>query len=220
MTDHQHRPPQPAEFVTPTDLTGQRHPVPVHDPPPPTPSTRTFREIRDAVEAAEERLLALLDGDEERIGEANELLNELDDLRREHNRRARKQAEDLVDAKVRDRAEREVLARFRGGRPNAHVLKAEIEVRKLGLKPNAKAAQQHEFDEALWRLSVAHGYATVRALDTLAGVAGFREQVVAALRGWEATADEPPRAAAFRFAATKVERMMPTPPDEPAPPPH
>lgn len=170
---------------------------------------RSFNQVRKDTKRAEERLLALLGDDPDLLDEANALLDEVADLRREHTRMATAQAEARTRDKVADRVEREVLSRFVSGRPNMHVVKAEARVRALMRHNNATA--QRESEEALWALNVAHGYATARALDTSGGVSAFRAQVVAALEVWTNESRDEVRAAALRWAAKKVARMLPAP---------
>lgn len=180
----------------------------------PSAVPRSFRQISMDTQAAQERLLDLFRDDESLVEQANDILNELDLLRREAIRLVRKQVEAKVDMDVRDRAEREVMARFAHGRPNAHVLKAEANLKKVAQTQNMKPTRQREFDEALWQLNVAHGYATARAIESDGTVPAFRAQVVAALEVWAAKAeDNPARAAAFKFAVQRVAKMVAVLPD-------
>ena len=115
-----------------------------------------------------------------------------------------------------EKAQRAVMAAFHYRRPNLAIVEAERDLmRAAGNIQGAKAALKEPFEDALWRLHVAYGYATAKAIETGTGVAGFRDQVLEVLEEMASDPSNPGGEAPLRAAIKRVRSLMVLPPSDP-----
>lgn len=124
--------------------------------------------------------------------------------------RARTLAHDAK--KESEKAQRAVMAAFQSRRPNLHVVEAERALMRAADVQTAKAPVKKAFEDALWRLHVAYGYATAKAIETGTGLAGFREQVLEVLEEMASDPSNPGQEAPLRAAIKRVRALMVLPP--------
>jgi hypothetical protein len=156
----------------------------------------------------EERIASLFEGDPDRLEQINDLLDELDELRREFGRRTAKKTRD----EERYRAERTALGAFTRRTPSKALTVAEANLKKALAAVVPKKVSLDEVDEALFQVQVANGFANARYVLTTAPFADFRDQVADYVALRAATNGSPEAQRALESAAEEVRRMMPLPP--------
>ncbi len=136
-------------------------------------------EIQRAVQRLQEQVLDLVD--DEDLETANLLFDDIDRLGRRQRLLMREEFRRAVDQEVLDRARREVAARYTHWRPQFQIAKAERDLLAAVKAASLKHEQRMAFEDALWDLHVAYGFAMTRAVETHNGVGAFREQVIEVL---------------------------------------
>lgn len=136
-------------------------------------------EIQRAVQRLQEQVLDLVD--DEDLEAANLLFDDIDRLGRRQRLLMREEFRRAVDQEVLDRARREVAARYTHWRPQFQIAKAERDLLAAVKAASLKHEQRMAFEDALWDLHVAYGFAMTRAVETHNGVGAFREQVIEVL---------------------------------------
>ena len=136
-------------------------------------------EIQRAVQKLQEQVLDLVD--DEDLETANLLFDDIDRLGRRQRLLMREEFRRAVDQEVLDRARREVAARYTHWRPQFQIAKAERDLLAAVKAASLKHEQRMAFEDALWDLHVAYGFAMTRAVETHNGVGAFREQVIEVL---------------------------------------
>lgn len=136
-------------------------------------------EIQRAVQRLQEQVLDLVD--DEDLETANLLFDDIDRLGRRQRLLMREEFRRAVDQEVLDRARREVAARYTHWRPQFQIAKAERDLLAAVKAASLKHEQRMAFEDALWDLHVAYGFAMTRAVETHNGVGAFRDQVIEVL---------------------------------------
>lgn len=172
------------------------------------PGPRGFGAITRDRRDVEERIASLFEDDPERLGQINDLLDELDDLRREFGRRTQKKVSD--DERL--RAQRHALGEFTRRTPSKAIDAAEANLKKAIAAVVPRKTSFAAIEEALFQVQVANGFANARYVLTTSPFRDFRDRVADHILTRAAANGSPEAQRALESVSDDVRRLMPLPP--------